>query len=131
MVRAYGSVRVLAAVIVLFASAGAEEVRGELRSEADSLFRSATGSVARSAVDGSGPMLVRWDRDAAVERWRDRTRFVVNGFPLGRELQVGLDLKPFRVVAEGAQFVLGRRHGCDEPIDFDPESILFFRGEVV
>ncbi|MCH7720672.1 MAG: hypothetical protein IH988_06735, partial [Planctomycetes bacterium] len=56
---------------------------------------------------------------------------VIQGFPLGDDLQVDLALKSFPVVAQGAQLVLGRRHGCDEPIDFDPESILFFRGEVV
>ena len=132
MVRSYGSVWAVAAVIALIASVGSDYVHGELRDEPGGLFSSADESAASpSAVDRSDSMLVRWDRDVAKERRGNRQRFVVKDFPLGRDLQVDLDLKPFRAVAEGAQIVLGRRHGCDEPIDFDPESILFFRGEVV
>jgi len=74
---------------------------------------------------------VTWDPAAAREA-RDRgERFVAAGFPLAPGLSVDLDLEPFAVTSRDTRFVVGRKDGPDRVLDFDPSSLMLFRGRVL
>ncbi len=57
-------------------------------------------------------------------------KVTIQAFPLRTDLAVELAVEPFRVAGPRTRVVLGRKGQPDEPIDFDPTTISFFRGEV-
>jgi hypothetical protein len=63
---------------------------------------------------------------------RDRGKpFSIERFPLDPTTQaVDFELEPFSVTTPETRFVLGQRDGPDIPFDFDPASVLLFRGSV-
>jgi DNA-binding beta-propeller fold protein YncE len=73
--------------------------------------------------------VVAWD-EAALAASAARAALVIRDVPLGRHLAVDLALEPFRVTGERTRFVVGRRDGPDVPLDFDPRSVVFWRGSV-
>ncbi|MBW2275301.1 MAG: hypothetical protein JRG96_18700 [Deltaproteobacteria bacterium] len=79
--------------------------------------------------DGSLPT-VRFDRATRRAAARRKGRFRVSRFPLRRDLEVELELEPFRVTSARTRFVLGRKSAPDIPLDFDSSEISLFRGEV-
>ncbi|MCP3979682.1 MAG: hypothetical protein GY716_10205 [bacterium] len=74
---------------------------------------------------------IAWD-PAAVRSAAERgVAWTVSDFPLpGAAAAVDLVLEPFRITPPGARFVVGSRTGADRPLDFDPDSVLLFRGGV-
>jgi hypothetical protein len=63
----------------------------------------------------------------------DGQRIIIDPFPLSLipgQADIALDLEEFRVTGPNTRFVKGRADGADEPIDFDPSSIMLLRGNV-
>ncbi|MFQ5415229.1 MAG: hypothetical protein ACE5E6_12300, partial [Phycisphaerae bacterium] len=75
--------------------------------------------------------IVTWDRASLERAAAGRKRFVVEQVPLAWDLHVDVALERFSVTGPTTRFVLGRRDGPDEPIDFDPSRIALFRGSVL
>ncbi len=71
---------------------------------------------------------------APWSEWREISgKTTLTGFPLRRDLEVDLALERFRVTHSQTRFVLGRAGcvGCnDQPIRFDPESVVLLRGTI-
>lgn len=57
-------------------------------------------------------------------------RIIVQSFPLRPDLTVDLELTPFHVAGPRTRVVLGRKGGADEPLNYDPTRLAFFRGRV-
>ena len=72
-----------------------------------------------------------WDRTALRERWLARTPFVIEQLPLVGGRTVDLELRPFAVTGPNTKFVVGRKGEPDAVLDFDPASVLLFRGKVM
>ena len=75
-------------------------------------------------------VVASWDRPAALAARDAGSPFVAPGFPLPSGASVDLELEPFEVTSRRARFVLGTRGGADRPLEFDPSSLLLFRGRV-
>jgi len=73
---------------------------------------------------------VVWDLAALREVRGHSPRLEVRGFPLPGAESVDLDLTRFEVLSAETRFVVGRKGGDDEAIEFDPSRLVFFRGEV-
>ena len=79
-----------------------------------------------------GPLpTVRFTRASLREAARREGRIRVRRFPLRRDLEVELDLEPFTVTGPGTRFVLGRKGGPDQPLEFDPSETTLLRGQVL
>jgi len=76
-------------------------------------------------------IVVDWDREAIREMAGREGPQLVRDFPLRAGLSLDLEIERFSVTSPSTQFVLGRKGGEDQPIDFDPSSISMFRGRIV
>ena len=84
----------------------------------------------RDRDDGALPT-VRIDRGALADAAKRKGRFRLPRLPLRRDLEVELELERFYVTRSDTRFVLGRKDGPDEVLDFDASEVPLFRGEVV
>jgi len=84
----------------------------------------------RSPSDRGLP-IVSWKRPAVHAAARKGERIRIADFPLSDELSVDLEVEPFSVTSGATRFVRGRRAASDEVLDFDPSSVVLFRGRVL
>jgi DNA-binding beta-propeller fold protein YncE len=87
-------------------------------------------SVFAAGPDHAAASVAVLDPDALAAAREHRGRLTIERFPLGLGRSVDLVVEPFRVVSPDARFVVGRMDGPDEAMDFDPQSIVFWRGRV-
>lgn len=78
----------------------------------------------------AGNATLRFDPEAVDELKAINGRILIDSFPLSADHAADLELERFRIVQPGAQFVLGRAHGDNAPLAFDPESIILLRGRI-
>ena len=77
-----------------------------------------------------GLTILQWDAGAARELSARRSRTIIEAFPLTASRTVDLEIEPFSVTGPETRFVVGRKNGSDQPLDFDPSDIALFRGRV-
>ncbi len=77
-----------------------------------------------------GLTVIRFDPGMVQDLAAARGPVLIERFPVRPDLTVDLQVTPFRVTTPNTRFVVGRRHGPDEPLPFDPASVLLFRGSV-
>jgi len=75
-------------------------------------------------------LTVGYDVDQVRLVARQPGKVVVKAFPLRRDAAVDLELEPFHVAGPRTRVVIGHKGQPDEPLNFDPTAIAFFRGQV-
>ena len=122
--------RILLAVVLLapFAAGGdSARSRGSAASEVPDRGR----ELHVRGRDRAGLPTVRFSAPAVRAAGASANRVRLRRFPLRRDLEVELDVVPFRVTRGDTRFVLGRKDAPDEALDFDPSEVTLLRGEVV
>lgn len=97
-----------------------------------------SGIVTFHAIAGpevEGIRSIRFEGGSAVVRIADSMRrepsaIWIPGVPLPDASAIDLALEPFHVATDATRVVRGRLGADDEPIDFDPRGIAFYRGTV-
>ncbi|MGD2108515.1 MAG: M12 family metallo-peptidase, partial [Phycisphaerae bacterium] len=100
--------------------------------EAERAASDSTATVRPIRLVSSTPDLnvVTWDRPVMKQAARQQRALTVEGFPLLSGETVDLDIEPFRVTSPDTRFVIRRKGQPDVPFEFDPSSVLLFRGSV-
>lgn len=77
-----------------------------------------------------GLTVLAWDQPMIRAASAERQPLQVKDFPLPSATSVDLDIEPFQVTGPDTRFVIRRKGLPDRRLDFDPSSVMLFRGQV-
>lgn len=86
--------------------------------------------LASPAAPQGGLFTVRLDPARLADAAKTPGALLIQGFPIGIGRSLDLEVERFWVTKPGTRFVVGGHGGKDEPLAFDPDSVVLLRGRV-